>query len=118
MGREGRGEPLSAFIEKSAPGCAATVAFVWENGDFVNLWLGPTVHLRLRDTAHTGVHLEGIPKPCRLLSELPCGAECEVPQPRPKTGNGSVVLFIPHCSTRYPVLVTTLQLHAGVRTYL
>ena len=69
MGREGRGEPLSAFIEKSARGCAATVAFVWEKGDLVNLTLGPTVNLRLRDTAHAGVHVEGIPKPCRLLSE-------------------------------------------------
>ena len=73
MGREGRGEPLSAFIEKSARGCAATVAFVWEQGDLVNLTLGPTVNLRLRDTAHTGVHLGGCPKPCRLLSELLCG---------------------------------------------
>ena len=90
MGREGRGEPLSAFIEKSARGCAATVAFVWENGDLVNCCSGPTVHLRLRDTAHTGVHLEGIPKPCRLLSELPCGGKPAIPQPRPKTGNGTV----------------------------
>ena len=91
MGREGRGEPLSAFIEKSARGCAVTVAFVWEKGDLVNLTLGPTVNLRLRDTAHAGVHVEGIPKPCRLLSELPCGAECEIPQPRPKTGNGTIL---------------------------
>ena len=94
MGREGRGEPLSAFIEKSARGCAATVAFVWENGDLVNCTLGPTVHLRLRDTAHTGVHLEGIPKPCRLLSELLCGAQPEIPQPRPKLGTGAVQVFV------------------------
>ena len=93
MGREGRGEPLSAFIEKSAPGCAATEAFVWENGDLVNCTLGPTVNLRLRDTAHAGVHLEGIPKPCRLLSELLCGAQPEIPQRRPKTRNGTEQVF-------------------------
>ena len=98
MGREGRGEPLSAFIEKSARGCAATEAFVWENGDLVNCTLGPLVHLRLRDTAHTGVHLEGIPKPCRLLSELPCGGKPAIPQPRPKTGNGAVLISMYICT--------------------